>query len=326
MKKFVIHTLLLLLSLNSFAKGTTSLQLDPSLTEIPVLVKTFSGTISGSLVLPKNAVGKLTVVLIVGDSGGIDRDGNNPKTGLNANTYKLLANDLGKNGIASLRYDKRLVGQSVSLTKESQLKIDDYSDDAVVLINYLNDDPRFSKIILFGHGEGSLVSMIAIADEPVKGFVAAEGAGDQADKLLLDDMKANKPAYFADEFKAILDSLRKGKVTDKVDPSLYYIARPSLQTFLMSWCRCVPVRGIKKIKVPVLLIQGSTDLQIPVEQAEKLKKAKSDASLVIIKDMNHILKDAPADKEKNAATFNKPDMPLNTEMVTKLVDFINKIK
>ncbi len=71
--------------------------------------------------------------------GATDRDGNNAKTGINANTYKLLANDLGKNGIASVRYDKRMVGESVSTTKEAQLCIDDYGDDAVGLVNMLND-------------------------------------------------------------------------------------------------------------------------------------------------------------------------------------------
>jgi pimeloyl-ACP methyl ester carboxylesterase len=339
MKKVTFLVIVLLLTIKTFAKAepavltnhkkvhpaTTSSGIEPSLIETPVSLKTLSGTISGSLVMPKSVTGKIPVVLIIGDSGPTDRNGNNPKAGINANTYKLLANALGQNGIASLRYDKRLVGQSVSTTKESQLRIDDYSDDAVGLINMLNDDQRFSKIILFGHGEGSLVGMIAIVDEPVKAFISAEGAGDQADKLLLEQMK-EKPKFVADEFKTILDSLRKGKTTDNVDPSLYYIARPSLQNFLMSWCRCVPIKGIKRIKDPVLIIQGSTDLQITVQNAEKLKKAKSDASLLVIKDMNHILKEAPADPEKNAATFDKPDLPLKPELITGVVDFINKLK
>jgi len=59
------------------------------------------------------------VVLIIADAGPTDRDGNNVKTGVSANTYKLLANDLGKNGIASVRYDKRLVGESMTKSKES---------------------------------------------------------------------------------------------------------------------------------------------------------------------------------------------------------------
>jgi pimeloyl-ACP methyl ester carboxylesterase len=306
---------------NAAANGV----IDPSITESPVLLKTLSGSISGTLVMPKNVNGKIPVVLIIGDAGPTDRDGNNAKLDIAANTYKLLAYDLGKNGIASLRYDKRMVGESVSTTKESQLRIDDYGDDAVSLINMLNDDQRFSKIILFGHGEGALVAMLAMFDEPVKAYISAEGAGEQADKILTEQMKS-RPRYQADEFKGILDSLKKGKSVPNVDPSLYYIAGPNRQTFLMSWCRIVPERGIKKIKLPVLIIQGTTDLSVPTENGEKLKKAKSDATYLPIKGMNHVLKDAPADEEQNLATYSKPDLPLSAALVPGIVEFVNKVK
>jgi fermentation-respiration switch protein FrsA (DUF1100 family) len=77
--------------------------------------------------------------------------------------------------------------------------------------------------------------------------------------------------------------------------------------------------------MPVLIIQGTTDLQITVADAEKLKKAKSDATLDIIPGMNHVLKDAPADKEQNLATYNKPDLPLKPELMKDIVGFINKV-
>jgi len=306
-------------------KESAAQVIDPSVTESPILMKTLSGQISGTLVMPKTVSGKVPIVLIIGDSGPTDRDGNNAKAGITADTYKLLAYGLGKNGIASLRYDKRMVGESVSTTKESQLGIEDYGDDALGLINLLNDDQRFSKVIIFGHGEGALVAMIAMTDGPAKAYISAEGAGEQADKMLTKQMES-KPKYMADGFKAILDSLRKGKTTDNVDPSLYYIARPSIQHFLMTWCRCVPERGIKKIKVPVLIIQGSTDLLITPDNAAKLKKAKSDATLLLIKGMNHILKDAPTDEEQNYATYSKPDLPLSSELVPGIVDFVNKVR
>lgn len=304
---------------------SASAQSGDGLTESPISLKTLSGTISGTLVMPKNVSGKVPLVLIIGDSGPTDRDGNNTKAGIKADTYKLLANDLGNNGIATLRYDKRGVGKSVSTTTESQLRIEDYSDDAVGLIGMLNDDGRFSKVILLGHGEGSVVSMIAIIDEPIQAFISVEGAGEPADQLLAEQMKA-KPKFLADEFKTILDSLRKGKTTDNVDPALYYIARPSFQHFLMSWCRCNPVRGIKAIKKPVLIIQGTTDLLIPIENGQKLKKGKSDAVYLEIKGMNHILKEAPAAEEENYATYTKPGLPLKPELVTGIVDFVNKLK
>ncbi|MGZ3778026.1 MAG: hypothetical protein ACXVI9_10715, partial [Mucilaginibacter sp.] len=57
--------------------------------------------------------------------------------------------------------------------------------------------------------------------------------------------------------------------------------------------------------------------------ADKMKKAKSDAIEVIIPNMNHILKDAPADRDQNLATYNKPDLPLKAELLPEIVKFIN---
>jgi len=300
--------------------------LDPSVTESPILVKTLTGQISGSLVMPASATGKVPLVIIIGDAGPTDRDGNNEKTKITAGPYKLLAYGLGKSGIATVRYDKRMVGQSVCSEKESQLRIDDYGDDVVSLLNTLGEDQRFSKIVLFGHGEGALVAILAIVDQPVKGYISAEGQSEPADKILTEQMKS-KPTYQSDEFKAILDSMRKGKLTDKVDPAIYYIARPSIQPFLMSWCRLIPIKGIKGVKVPTLIIQGSTDLAVPLDNGEKLKKARSDASFLVVKGMNHIFKDAPADEEKNLDTYSKPDQPLSEALVPGIVDFVNnKVK
>jgi pimeloyl-ACP methyl ester carboxylesterase len=298
---------------------------DPDVTETPILQKTLSGQIAGTLTMPVTVSGKVPLVLIVGDAGPTDRDGNNEKTGITCSPYKTLAHDLAKSGIASVRYDKRLVGESTGVTKESQLRIDDYGDDAVTLIGLLNDDPRFSKIVLFGHGEGALVGMIACVDQPVKGFIAAECVSEQADKILLDEMKS-KPPYQADEVKRILDSLRKGKLTDNVDPAIYSIAGPSKQNFLMSVCRLVPIRGIKGMKIPVLIIQGSTDLAVPGDNGDKLKKAKSDAVYLQVKGMNHIFKDAPADADQNAATYTKENAPLSATLVPGIVAFVNRVK
>jgi uncharacterized protein len=80
------------------------------------------------------------------------------------------------------------------------------------------------------------------------------------------------------------------------------------------------------MKFPVLIIQGTTDLIISVDNGEKLKKAKSDAVYLPVTGMNHILKAAPADPDLNMATYDKPDLPLKPELVTGIVDFINKLK
>jgi fermentation-respiration switch protein FrsA (DUF1100 family) len=78
--------------------------------------------------------------------------------------------------------------------------------------------------------------------------------------------------------------------------------------------------------VPVLILQGTNDIQVPATDADLLKKAKSDAVLTIIPGMNHILKEAPADREQNLATYSKPDLPLKPELVTAIVNFIKGLK
>jgi fermentation-respiration switch protein FrsA (DUF1100 family) len=309
-----------------YQEPAKTIQMDASITEEPVLFKMFTGTIPGTLSIPKGAKGKVPVVLIIAGSGPTDRDGNSPKLGLNGNTYKMLANELGKNNIAVLRYDKRLVGQSVSSTKEKELRFTDYVDDAVGLINMLNEDPRFSKVIVLGHSEGSLVGLLSLRDQPVKGFVSVAGAGRLAEKIVQEQVEKAQPKFLVDQYKTMVDSLRKGKTTDYMDPQLYYIARPSIQPYLMSWFRYDPIRMMKAVKVPVLILQGTTDLQVTVDDAEKLKKADSDAKLLIIPGMNHIMKEAPADRETNLATYSKPTLPLKPELVTAIVEFVNGIK
>jgi len=79
-----------------------------------------------------------------------------------------------------------------------------------------------------------------------------------------------------------------------------------------------PAKEISKLKIPVLIVQGTTDLQVTVDNAKMLSASKPDAELLLIDSMNHILKESDTDIQRNMATYNKPDLPLKTG----LVDFI----
>ncbi|MBW4891404.1 alpha/beta hydrolase [Mucilaginibacter sp. HMF5004] len=298
---------------------------DPSLTESPFTLKTLAGTLSGTLTTPKNATGKIPVVLIIAGSGPTDRNCNS-SLGSKTDAFKYLAEGLGKAGIASLRYDKRGVGQSTTSQKEKDTKFSDMSDDAGSVIVKLQEDDRFSKVIVLGHSEGSLVGMIACySAENLAGFISVAGPGRTADVIIAEQMKSAPPSV-AMEFKTIVDSLKKGKTTPKVDPALYALARPSVQPYLMSAIFIDPARVIKKIKLPVLIIQGNNDMQVSVLDAELLKKAKSEATLKIIDGMNHVLKQAPTDRAGNMATYNDPSLPVKPELITAIVDFIKGLK
>lgn len=316
MKKVFLLSIALLLTISLFAQSDAA-------DESPINLKIPSGNVSGTLSMPKNVSGKVPVVIIVADSGPTDRNGNNEQTGLNGNMYKMLADGFAKSGIATLRYDKRMVGQSKTANKLEDLRFDDYVDDAVGLIEMLNDDQRFSKVVILGHGEGALAAMLAARDQPIKDIISINATSDQGDKLMTDIFKS-RPQYQRDEFKAWLDSLKKGKTFDNVDLAMYPLVSTAKQKYLMSYFKYPPLRVIKVMKAPMLIIQGTTDVQFSVADAEKLKKAKSDATLIVIKGMNHIMKEAPADKDANMETYANPTLPLKAELIPDIVDFIKK--
>jgi len=316
MKKIFLLSIALLFTISVFAQSDAA-------DESPLNLKIPSGNVSGTLSIPKNVSGKIPVVIIVADSGPTDRNGNNEQTGLNGNMYKMLADGFAKSGIASLRYDKRMVGQSKTANKLEDLRFDDYVDDAVGLIEMLNEDQRFSKVVILGHGEGALAAMLAARDQPVKDVISINAPSEQGDKIMTEIFKT-RPQYQQDEFKTWLDSLKKGKTFDNVDLALYPLVSTAKQKYLMSYFRYPPQRVIKVMKVPTLIIQGTTDVQVKVADAEKLKKAKSDATLITIKGMSHIMKEGPADKDANLETYANPTLPLKAELVPDIVDFIKK--
>ena len=102
--------------------------------------------------------------------------------------------------------------------------------------------------------------------------------------------------------------------------------RPSVQQYMISWLKYDPAAEIKKLTIPVLIIQGTTDIQVEVGEAELLKKAYPKATLKLIEGMNHPLKQAPEDREKNVATYSDPRLPLSPGLMPAILDFISKTK
>ncbi|MBV8688708.1 MAG: alpha/beta hydrolase, partial [Candidatus Eremiobacteraeota bacterium] len=98
--------------------------------------------------------------------------------------------------------------------------------------------------------------------------------------------------------------------------------RPSVQPYLISWFQYDPAAEIAKVTVPTLIVQGTTDFQVGVDDARRLQTEDPRAKLTLIQGMNHILRDAPANRAANLATYSKPSLPLSTEVVRVITDFI----
>jgi alpha-beta hydrolase superfamily lysophospholipase len=297
----------------------------PHFTESEISLKTPTGDISGTLTVPEK-IKKSPVVLIIAGSGPTDRDCNSP-LGIKTNAYKMLAEGFAGNGISTLRFDKRGIAKSkAAMTSESELRFETYINDAIGWINLLQKDKRFSKIIVLGHSEGSLIGMVAAEQTGISGFVSVAGAGSPIDTILRKQLKNQLPETIFQESNKILDTLRMGKTVKKINPVLLSLYRPSVQPYLISWIKYDPAAEIKKLKIPVLIIQGTTDIQVSVGDAMLLSAAKPDAKLLIIENMNHILKEAEADRQKNVATYNQPELPLKQGLIEALVSFIKHKK
>lgn len=287
--------------------------------ETIVSVKTENGELEGTL-LTSEKNSKNHVALIIAGSGPTDRNGNNAQ--FTNDSLKMLAHALAKEGISSLRYDKRGVGKSKDAgLNESELRFEDYINDAKILVDYLDNQLGFKNIIVIGHSEGSLVGMVASQQKNVAKFVSIAGAGQPIDQTIREQLKAQPPGVL-EQSTPILDKLSEGKTVDNVPPFLNSLFRPSIQPYMISWFKYNPQKEIAKLNKPVMVIQGNTDIQVSIKDANKLASANKKSQKVIIKKMNHIFKEAPLDTQDNFKTYNQPELPIKSELVQAISQFV----
>jgi uncharacterized protein len=303
--------ILLLFSITSQAQITTE---DKTL-------ETTTGKLAGTLVLPEKATKNISLVIIQAGSGATDRNGNSLPI-LKANSYRLIADALAAKNIATLLVDKRGVAGSIAAVKaEKDLRFDDYVNDLADWVRFIKKDKRIKKIFLAGHSEGSLVAMLAAQKEKVNGYISLAGAGEAIDKIIVWQYKQQLPKV-ALTVDSLFTRMKNNLPIDTVPKMLTSIFRPSVQPYIASWIKYDPAVEIAKLTIPILIVQGTTDMQVTITQSEYLKKAKPTAKYVLIKDMNHVLKTAPIDRMKNIETYSAENLPLHAELITNLYHFI----
>src|SRR3954453_19243835 len=283
-------------------------------------------TLHSTLLLPKDMSKPMPVVLLLSGSGPTDRNGNSPILPGKNNSLLMLAEGLASNGIASLRYDKRGVGESAGASvAEADLRLDTYVDDALAWCQQLRQDKRFSAVVIAGHSEGSLIGMLAAKRCNANGYISISGAGRSAADILRTQLAGKLRPDLAAQSEAIIKNLEAGKMTENPPPQLDAIYRPSVQPSLISWFRYDPAKWIATLTVPVLIVQGTTDLQVTVDDAKRLAAANPKAKLLVIEGMNHVLKEVPPDRDKQIASYSNPDLRLAPEFLVGIVDFLRKV-
>ena len=291
--------------------------------EEDITLNTPTGDIHGKLMLPDGGT-PCPVVLIIAGSGPTDMNGNN--AGMTNNSLLYLARELAAGGIASVRYDKRAIGKSAAAcTNEEDLRFDHYIDDAAAWADKLAGDSRFTKVIIAGHSEGSLIGMVAAQrSKAVKGYISIAGCGSPAYEILEEQLKS-QPAWIQEQSASICKELREGRTVEEVPYYLMSLYRKSVQPYLISWFAYNPAEEVAKLDIPVLILQGDMDIQVGVDEAEKLHAAQPHSELHIIKEMNHILKHCNTMQQMaQLATYRDANLPLKAELVRLIVEFITK--
>lgn len=259
------------------------------------------------------------LVIWVHGSGNVDRNGNQVGANVKANYIKQFRDEINKNDIAFYSYDKRTANPKNAAHLEGIL-LDDFVSDVEKVIEHFKKESAFSEIILIGHSQGSLIAMLA-SNNATK-YISLAGPGESIDKTIIKQVTAQSAELgktTEDHFKELKDT---GDVKE-VNPFLVTIFAKQNLAFIRNWMSYDPLKEIAKIKIPILIINGSKDLQVKVADANALKTANNNAQIVIIENMNHVIKNIKKD-EDNMNSYYSPDFKVSSELVKTITKFVNE--
>ncbi len=293
--KTISHSFILTLAIGSLGNPFASLaQKNTAFSEREV---TFNGAkgvrLEGTLTMP-NSPGKHPAFLMIAGSGPTDRDGNSA-LGIKTDLFKQLSASLAKDGVATLRFDKRVAGSLRSSIPRDPVGLSDYCswenfvEDAMAGYRFLRKEPGVdpNKTGLLGHSEGGMLALQGAAgmksEKPVALILMGTPGRNIAVILreqiggLLAAQKASpeQTKFFLDKQDSICADIKKsGKVPANVPAGLAALYPAYLGKFLQSELLFEPTKDAASFAGPVLLIQGEKDVQISAERdAPELAKA-----------------------------------------------------
>jgi pimeloyl-ACP methyl ester carboxylesterase len=315
-------------------------------------------TLGGTITIPQGDGPFPAVVLITG-SGSQNRNeelmGHKP--------FWVIADYLSRNGIAVLRYDDRGVGQSQNISGPSTSA--DFATDANAAFDYLKTIPEVnaSKIGLAGHSEGGLIAPIAASENNGIAFIISlAGTGVTGEQILYkQNYDINKAAGMSNkDLKALNSMSRKLYAVVKREPDnkkateeMTAIVKKSLEkqkaspeevaktmkefpssaaTLTGKWYRNFivtdPVDYWKKVKCPVLAINGDKDMQVSADvNLSAIKKAvrsggNSMVTTIKFSGLNHLFQHC---KTGLPSEYGEIEETISPEVLKTMADWINDL-
>ena len=264
-------------------------------------------SLAGTLTLPKSRNGRVPGVVLITGSGLQDRDSAIPGVA-GYRPFRQIADELSRGGIAVLRLDDRGFGASGG--DPTAATSADFADDVRAALAYLRTRPEIDgqRLALIGHSEGGIIApMVAVGDPGVRAVVLMAGpawTGRRTSDYQLGEawkgMGLNEAQMVAK--RAENDPVREA-MADRT-PWLRY------------WMDYDPLPTARRLRVPVLILQGSTDRQVPAEQAGELAAAirsggDRDVTVHVFPELNHLFLHDPVGTAGLApyAALSSKDVP-----------------
>lgn len=255
-----------------------------------VTVRTPAGlSLSGTLTLPVQVPGGAPAVVTITGSGPQDRDERISGVG-GYRPFWQLADTLSRIGIATLRLDDRGINDSDSGPRDATFV--DYAEDVRAALDYLKSRPEVDgqRLALVGHSQGGLIApLVAAGDASVRGIVLLAAPAYVGDRVMEAQRWADLDPRFVKEDareEAVQRSRRADAARAQRDPGFRFLLQYD------------PIPAAREVRVPVLILQGETDMQVTPEQADTLALAfrstgNPDVTLHHFPDVNHLLLDDP---------------------------------
>ncbi len=286
--------------------------------EEPVEVTRTGVVIRGSLWIPANAPPHVPAVLILAGSGPTDRDGNN-RPMLHSDMYRQLATSLAQAGIASLRFDKRGVAASGRNFDPSQAVFDDVIQDAAAMLAHLRGDARIGSVTVAGHSEGGHVALhLATAADPPGALVLMASPGRSMATLFREQLNREHSPAMAQIVDDLLAALRAGQPLPASAAPFAGLFAPAVQRYVRSELDLDPATLMRRVRIPTVVIQGTTDAQVLVADAQALVAARRGTTLVMIPNANHLFKEETSSALPQRS-YQDPSIPLMPAFVQAVV-------
>lgn len=227
---------------------------------------------NGTLVLPPGCTSQTPVVLMITGSGQQNRD----EEMFEHKPFAVIADDLARHGIASLRYDDRGYGDtSVAFYR---FTTDDFRRDALAALALLRK--RFDKVGVLGHSEGGTIALMLAAEGKADFIVSLAGMAVSGEETLVDQnqrmlLSMGLLPEMADSYckalKSAFGQIAAGKSVSEITPdgvptslqplwnkALAQVDSPYLRYFITIDTRPLLV----SVRCPVLALNGTKDTQV----------------------------------------------------------------